>query len=76
MITSPSSLSTTRSTPWVLGCCGPMLRVIKRSPVWSATSSSMVSVPIDGASALKTAPASYGAAIRESGAMGGDSVLI
>src|SRR5512141_1152700 len=22
---SPSSLSTTRSTPWVLGCCGPML---------------------------------------------------
>src|SRR3954468_17053034 len=23
--TSPSSSSSTRSTPWVLGCCGPML---------------------------------------------------
>src|SRR5712675_1972357 len=23
---SPSSLSMTRSTPWVEGCCGPMLR--------------------------------------------------
>src|SRR5262245_11073490 len=25
---SPSSSSTTRSTPWVEGCCGPMLRVM------------------------------------------------
>src|SRR5258706_11388126 len=25
---SPSSSSATRSTPWVEGCCGPMLRVI------------------------------------------------
>src|SRR6478609_8762604 len=25
---SPSSSSTSRSTPWVLGCCGPMLTVI------------------------------------------------
>src|SRR6187401_3643350 len=27
-IVSPSSSSTSRSTPWVLGCCGPMLTVI------------------------------------------------
>src|SRR3954447_18993518 len=27
-ITSPSSSRTTRSTPWVEGCCGPMLRII------------------------------------------------
>src|SRR5207253_6071811 len=27
-IRSPSSFSTTRSTPWVEGCCGPMLRII------------------------------------------------
>src|SRR5258708_29110724 len=27
-IVSPSSSSTTRSTPWVEGCCGPMLSVI------------------------------------------------
>src|SRR5712692_5139907 len=25
---SPSSSSATRSTPWVEGCCGPMLRVM------------------------------------------------
>ena len=25
-MTSPSSSSTNRSTPWVAGCCGPMLR--------------------------------------------------
>src|ERR1700687_3702896 len=27
-ITSPSALTTKRKTPWVLGCCGPILRVI------------------------------------------------
>jgi hypothetical protein len=27
-MTSPSSSSTSRSTPWVLGCWGPMLTVI------------------------------------------------
>src|SRR5437899_2147967 len=27
-MTSPSVRSTSRSTPWVLGCCGPMLRSI------------------------------------------------
>mgnify|MGYP006190030867 CR=1 FL=1 len=35
-INSPSSFSTTRSTPWVLGCCGPMLMIIvssRNSPV-------------------------------------------
>jgi hypothetical protein len=26
--TSPSSSKTTRSTPWVLGCWGPMLRIM------------------------------------------------
>ena len=25
---SPSVRSSTRSTPWVAGCCGPMLRII------------------------------------------------
>ena len=25
---SPSSFNTTRNTPWVEGCCGPMLSVI------------------------------------------------
>src|SRR5688572_28447717 len=28
LMTSPSSSSTSRSTPCVLGCCGPMLTVI------------------------------------------------
>ena len=27
-MTSPSVLTTKRSTPWVLGCCGPTLMVI------------------------------------------------
>ena len=31
-IVSPSSSSMRRSTPWVLGCCGPMLMII----VWSS----------------------------------------
>src|ERR1700731_266040 len=29
---SPSSFSFTRSTPWVDGCCGPMLRMISSAP--------------------------------------------
>src|SRR5215472_4512490 len=36
---SPSSSSTSRSTPWVLGCCGPMLTVMV-SVRTSATSTS------------------------------------
>src|SRR4051812_29781884 len=28
LTTSPSVLSSMRSTPWVDGCCGPMLRII------------------------------------------------
>ena len=42
---SPSSVSTMRKTPWVLGCCGPMLttmRSVFRSaavavPAWSTS---------------------------------------
>src|SRR5574337_200834 len=30
---SPSSSNTRRSTPWVLGCCGPMLMVMVRRSV-------------------------------------------
>ena len=33
---SPCSSSISRSTPWVLGCCGPMLMII----VWSSSGSS------------------------------------
>src|SRR5271156_6827697 len=29
---SPSSLSFTRKTPWVEGCCGPILRIISSAP--------------------------------------------
>src|ERR1700722_1448292 len=29
---SPSSLSFTRSTPWVEGCCGPMFKIISSAP--------------------------------------------
>ena len=38
VITSPSNSSTTRSTPCVEGCCGPMLRIISsvRSGLWLA----------------------------------------
>src|SRR5574337_99483 len=32
MTLSPSSLSLTRSTPWVEGCCGPMLRMSSSAP--------------------------------------------
>src|SRR2546422_2925542 len=34
---SPSSLRITRSTPWVEGCCGPMLRTnsVESKKVWS-----------------------------------------
>src|SRR5438067_7517210 len=40
---SPSSSSTSRSTPWVEGCCGPMLMIIvsslrgTRVVIWSRT---------------------------------------
>src|SRR5688500_17962917 len=39
---SPSARSTSRSTPWVLGCCGPMLtsissvRTTNSTTVWSS----------------------------------------
>src|SRR5438270_8218349 len=36
---SPSSSSMRRSTPWVLGCCGPMLMIM----VWSSVSSTSTS---------------------------------
>ena len=44
---SPCSSSIRRSTPWVLGCAGPMLRIIVwsssgssgRSPSWAASAS-------------------------------------
>src|SRR5881409_3850312 len=42
-MTSPSVRSTRRSTPWVLGCCGPMLtsissvRTSNSMSVWSAS---------------------------------------
>src|SRR5215510_11972879 len=43
-ITSPSARTTKRSTPWVEGCCGPMLRVmssVARPPfTWRWTSTS------------------------------------
>src|SRR3954467_1000625 len=37
---SPSSSSMRRSTPWVLGCCGPMLMIIVSSSVISTSTSS------------------------------------
>src|SRR4029453_4416128 len=43
---SPSSSSTSRSTPCVLGCCGPMLTVI-------------VSVLISAIDCAQTVPAAY-----------------
>src|SRR5262245_1932578 len=40
--TSPSSVSSSRSTPWVEGCCGPMLTVNSSR---GAASSGRASVP-------------------------------
>src|ERR1035438_1281210 len=36
---SPSNSSRRRSTPWVEGCCGPMLRTMRRPPVGDCSSS-------------------------------------
>src|SRR5579862_3639200 len=51
MMVSPSNSKTTRSTPCVEGCCGPMFRVMRRTEpsggwwtVASAASAVMVSV--------------------------------
>ena len=35
---SPSRVRTRRSTPWVDGCCGPML-MTSRSPAWKSLAS-------------------------------------
>src|SRR3954452_20891972 len=49
LTTSPSSVQKRRSTPWVAGCCGPMLTV--NSSVSGSTSSTGVSrVPVIGSS--------------------------
>src|SRR5574341_68048 len=56
-IISPSSVTITRSTPWVAGCCGPTLSVM--SCVWSARSAlslTMMPMPVPSA-AWKAAPA-------------------
>src|SRR6266540_7273787 len=56
-IISPSSVTSTRSTPWVAGCCGPTLSVMS----WvcsarSALSLMMMPIPVPSA-AWKAAPA-------------------
>ena len=41
---SPSSSSISRSTPWVLGCCGPMLMMVvsaSSGASWPASASEM-----------------------------------
>src|SRR5258708_7170657 len=40
---SPSSFRITRSTPWVEGCCGPMLRTnsVESRKVWSGIPASL-----------------------------------
>src|SRR6266540_5196912 len=56
-IISPSSVTMTRRTPWVAGCCGPTLSVM--SCVWSARSAlslTMMPMPVPSA-AWKAAPA-------------------
>src|SRR6266540_2617189 len=56
-IISPSSVTMTRRTPWVAGCCGPTLSVM--SCVWSARSAlslTMMPMPVPSA-ARKAAPA-------------------
>src|SRR5215472_10182338 len=52
-IVSPSSSSRRRSTPWVDGCCGPMLSTMVRVPVcsfswssWSRWTSSSEWIPV------------------------------
>src|SRR5215204_4506587 len=49
LTSSPSSVQKSRRTPWVAGCCGPMLTV--NSSVSGSTSSTGVSrVPVTGSS--------------------------
>src|SRR3990172_7696900 len=56
-MTSPSSSSTTRSTPCVDGCCGPMLRIISsvRSPPSAISMSRPPPRTIEATSALRVA---------------------
>src|SRR5947199_9076207 len=42
---APSSSSMSRGTPWVLGCCGPMLMIIVWSSVISTSTSSLTDAP-------------------------------
>src|SRR5690349_17633225 len=42
MTVSPSSSSSRRSTPWVDGCCGPMLRTMRRGPALGCSSATTV----------------------------------
>src|SRR5215218_11222198 len=46
---SPSSVQNRRSTPWVAGCCGPMLTV-KSSVSGSSSSTGVSAVPVIGSS--------------------------
>src|SRR5262245_33118692 len=43
---SPSVLMMKRMTPWVEGCCGPMLRVISSPESWYAKTSSLIAAPL------------------------------
>src|SRR5919109_1626082 len=47
--TSPSSVQKSRSTPWVAGCCGPMLTV-NSSVSGSSSSAGVRWVPVIGSS--------------------------
>src|SRR5215467_14676642 len=52
VIVSPSSSSSNRSTPCVDGCCGPMLRVMRRSPDEASASGSAVAIGLRGSSLM------------------------
>ena len=55
MTVSPSSSSSRRSTPWVEGCCGPMLMIIvswRISPVRASTAGASGVLGVVGASAI------------------------
>ena len=51
---SPSSSSMRRSTPWVLGCCGPMLMII----VWSSAGPSPTRSWASASESRRVAPSS------------------
>ena len=69
---SPSISSMSRSTPWVDGCCGPMLTTIRSSPRRAASSAISDQSPPDASKdGTPSVSASHDVARCDAGCLGG-----